>query len=146
MLLTLLSYEINKLVNFTMPCRLIPCALMAQWNSQTLWPQAAMNGHRLLVSVCRSRDVSHARTPSMWCAACSVRHSDMCITLSTTVLRTVSSTQEPPSTSTVRWLSGCPIHPSVHVYVVIHVVQLKLHSYNYNHDTVIRSVLITLFQ
>ena len=36
---------------------------------------------------------------------------------------------------------GCPIHTSsVQLHIIIHVVQLKLHSYNYNHDNVIRSV------
>ena len=35
---------------------------------------------------------------------------------------------------------GCPIHTSsVQLHIIIHVVQLKLHSYNYNHDNVIRS-------
>ena len=35
----------------------------------------------------------------------------------------------------------CPIHTSsVQLHIIIHVVQLKLHSYNYNHDNVIRSV------
>ena len=35
----------------------------------------------------------------------------------------------------------CPIHTSsVQLQIIKHVVQLKLHSYNYNHDNVIRSV------
>ena len=36
---------------------------------------------------------------------------------------------------------GCPIHTSsVQLHIITHVGQLKLHSYNYNHDNVIRSV------
>ena len=38
---------------------------------------------------------------------------------------------------------GCPVHSSsVQLHIIIHVVQLKLHSYNlnYHHDNVIRSV------
>ena len=36
---------------------------------------------------------------------------------------------------------GCPIHTSsVQLHIITHVVQLKFHSYNYNHDNVIRSV------
>ena len=36
---------------------------------------------------------------------------------------------------------GCPIHTSsVQLHIIIHVVQLRLCSYNCNHDNVIRSV------
>ena len=66
----------------------------------------------------------------------------LCCTLSTTVLLQLLSTQEPPSTSTVRWLSGCPIHTSSRRHFVPHSPGYHLNVIHFLPSTH-RDVLLT---
>ena len=94
------SYEINKLVHFTIHCWLMSSTLRSR-NSQTLWHTCRDDLSRLR----RSWPLARSCMSISWCVARSVRHSEMCRSLSTLVLHPVSSAQEPPSTSIVHWLS-----------------------------------------
>ena len=85
---------------------------------------------RSLVCVCRSRDVSHVHNATPRCVALSVRlYYTQC-----------HRRRSLPRHQLFIDRQGCPIHTSsVQLHIIIHVVELKLHSYNYNHDNVIRS-------
>ena len=86
--------------------------------------------YRSLVCVCRSRDVSHVQYATPRCVVRSVRlYYTQC-----------HQRRSLPRHQLFIDCQGCPIHTSsVQLHIIIHVVQLKLHSYNYNHDNVIRS-------
>ena len=73
-----------------------------------------------------------SRTSTPWCVARSYADPVMCRMLCTTVLLQVLSMQESPLTSTVRWLSGCPIH----------TLSLRLYNYTYVYTCGLISVQI----
>ena len=141
------SYEINKLVHFTIHCWLMsstlrshnftdPLTHMPRW-SVTLAPFLTarsfvhVNLAMCRTLVCRPCNVSHVQYATPRCVARSVRlYYTQC-----------HRRRSLPRHQLFIDCQGCPIHTSsVQLHIIIHVAQLKLHSYNYNHDNIIRSV------
>ena len=113
-----------------------------EFSLATLSHWIATHAHcsRPLVYLRRLRFVSHALSPTPLCVSRLFADHVVCRTLSTTVLFSVLSTQEPHSTSTVRRHRLFGPHFVCTINIIIHVVQLKLHSSNYNHITIMHSI------
>ena len=141
------SYEINKLVHFTIHCWLMPSTLRS-WNSQTLWHTCRDDLSRLrrswpLARLCMSISrCVRSYAVHVMCRTFDQYATPRCVARSVRLYYTQCHRRRSlPRHQLFIDCQGCPIHTSsVQLHIIIHVVQLKLHSYNYNHDNVIRSV------